>query len=56
MVVVNGETVAANPIVVKAVGEPTGLKESLKGLQEVFARTGKQLHVEERDSITLTAR
>lgn len=56
VVVVNGETVAANPIVVKAVGEPAGLKESLKGLQEVFARTGKQLHVEERDSITLTAR
>ena len=56
VVVVNGETVAANPIVVKAVGDPAGLRESLKELQEVFARTGKRLDIQERDSITLAAK
>jgi uncharacterized protein YlxW (UPF0749 family) len=56
VVVVNGETVAANPIVVKAVGDPAKLRESLEELQEVFARTGKRLDIEEKDSITLAAR
>ena len=56
VVVVNGVTVAANPIVVKAVGDPAGLKDSLKELQEVFARTGKRLDIKERDSIILAAK
>ena len=56
VVVVNGETVAANPIVIRAVGNPTRLEKSLRELQEVFARTGKRLSIEKKESITLTAR
>lgn len=56
VVVVNGKTVAANPIVIKAVGQPEQLGQSLKELQEVFARTGKRLDIEGSEQITLLPR
>ena len=53
VVVVNGKTVAANPIVIKAVGKPEELRDSLRDLQEVFARTGKRLDIKESEQIIL---
>ena len=53
VVVVNGKTVAANPIMIKAVGKPDQLRESLQELQEVFARTGKRLDITGSEEITL---
>jgi hypothetical protein len=56
VVVVNGKTVAANPIVIKAVGRPKELRDSLGELQEVFGRTGKRLDITGSDEITLLQR
>lgn len=56
VVVVNGKTVAANPIVIKAVGSEAQLKESLVDLQEVFALTGKSLDIRANEHIALLPR
>lgn len=56
VVVVNGKTVAANPIVIKAVGDEGALKESLRELQEVFALTGKRLDIKGSDYLELVPR
>ena len=53
VVVVNGETVAANPVVIKAVGLPKKLEESVRELQGIFALTGKRLDVESSDYLEL---
>ena len=56
VVVVNGKTVAANPILIKAVGKPEQLEESLRELQEVFALTGKRLDIKGSEHIALLPR
>ncbi|NLK07884.1 MAG: DUF881 domain-containing protein [Firmicutes bacterium] len=43
VVIVSGRAVAANPIVIKAVGPSRYLEESLSELQGKFAQTGKRL-------------
>ena len=53
VVVVNGKTVAANPVVIKAVGQPQQLAKSLKELQEIFAQTGKRLDIERVEHLEL---
>lgn len=53
VVVVNGKTVAANPIVVKAVGDPDKLAASLADLQDEFILTGKHLDVEKKARVSL---
>jgi hypothetical protein len=56
VVVVNGKTVAANPIVMEAVGDEGALRESLRELQEVFALTGKRLDIQGSDYLELVPR
>lgn len=56
VVIVNARTVAANPVLIRAVGsDPRKMEAALTSLQRQFARTGKRLAAEVRDQMTLSA-
>jgi len=55
VVVVNGQTVAANPIIIKAIGPARELRDSVTELQEIFALTGKRLDTKESSYLMLKA-
>ncbi|MBE3578178.1 MAG: DUF881 domain-containing protein [Limnochordales bacterium] len=55
VVMVRDKAVPANPVVIRAIGDPERLQEAVKPIQEVFARLGKRLTVTAVDSLVLPA-
>lgn len=55
VILVNGQPVAPNPVVIKAVGSPERLTASLENMRQTFAATGKRLEVQKMALVTLVA-
>lgn len=55
VVMVRNKAVPANPVVIRAVGDPERLREAVEPLQQSFSHLGKRLSVATVDSLTLPA-